>query len=312
MEADHVSATLTGGIAVITGAAGEIGRAMARSFARNGMTVVLSDVDAQALAAADDEVSALGGDATAVVADVSDPRQIAHLCTTVLETLGTPSVVCANAGVMGPFADMWSQHYADWSWLFGVNVFGVLGLVHGLLPAMIGAPTRSHFVITGSDATYAARPYVAVYHATKHALGAIAEGLAMELSLANAPVSVHLVCPTGVNAPRLLADDRERLRPTELRIDDTTPHPMGDRLLNAYRSYKEKQSGDDVAAALLKGIQEDRFYVWPDPNIHEMIKEAYEGTLGGHSPRLPEEFMRIFTEQPYVSKPTDSRIGAKR
>lgn len=287
---------LSGGVAVITGAAGEIGRAMARSFSREGMTVVLSDVDTEALGAAQDEILALGGNAVAITADVSDARQVARLCDRVLTSHGTPAVVCANAGVMGRFAELWGQHSEDWNWVFRVNVFGVLGMVRGLVPAMIDAGTPSHFVITGSDATYAARPYVAVYHATKHALGAIAEGLAMELSMIDAPVSVHLVCPTGVKSPRLLAHDRERLRPAELRVADSTPHPLGDRLLHAYRSHTEKQSGDDVAAALMRGIREDRFYIWPDPSILDMVKDAYEGTLSGRTPRLPDSFQKIFAE----------------
>jgi NAD(P)-dependent dehydrogenase (short-subunit alcohol dehydrogenase family) len=161
---------------------------------------------------------------------------------------------------------------------------------------MIGQPEESHIVITASEAGYSTPPLVGLYHATKHALVAVAETLAREMRLVKAPVQVHMLCPLAVFAPRLLDPQRQRLRPPELRTTAAPASPEGERLWEAFRTSTSKQTGDEVAAAVLEGIQAGRFYIFPDPRLKDIVRRKYEATLADEYPELDPAFMARFME----------------
>src|SRR5579863_2577361 len=103
-------------VAVVTGAASGIGRALAERFAREGMRVVLADVEEGALAAAREGVERLGARAVAVATDVSDGAQVEALARRTWETFGAAHVLCNNAGV-GSGGSTWELAPADWEWV---------------------------------------------------------------------------------------------------------------------------------------------------------------------------------------------------
>jgi len=155
---------------------------------------------------------------------------------------------------------------------------------------MIQQAEESDIVVTVSEAGYTSRPFVGVYHSSKHALVALTETLALEMELVKAPVRVHMLCPLAIQAPRLLAPDRQRLRPPELRTENAKANPSGDRLWDSYRFGANKQTGDEVAAAVLAGIHSGSFYIYPDPRINNVVRSVFDRISAEEYPTLPSDF----------------------
>lgn len=149
------------------------------------------------------------------------------------------------------FGELWEQQPADVEWVFRVNVHGTLNLIRSFVPGMRRSGGQRRVIVTGSDACFLPMPYVAVYHATKHALVAITEGLAMELDAAGSAVAVHLVCPLGVKAPRLLSPDRFAFRAggTGMSTDTTNGRLLKDLYTSSTRSRPGTRSPQPFCGA---------------------------------------------------------------
>jgi len=121
---------LKGRVAVVTGGASGIGRAMGERLGQEGMKVVLADVEAPALEATVKEFEADGIDVMGVATDVADYASVEHLRDAALDAYGAVHVLCNNAGVgAGASGHMWDHELNDWRWALGVNVWGV---IHGI------------------------------------------------------------------------------------------------------------------------------------------------------------------------------------
>jgi NAD(P)-dependent dehydrogenase (short-subunit alcohol dehydrogenase family) len=285
----------TGKVAVVTGAAGAIGRGLADRFAESGMSVVIADIDANALERTEESLMGRGATVVTVPTDIRKPEQVQALADKTKSVFGGVDIVCANAGVLGRFTYLWEQQPADWEWEFSVNVFGTANTVRAFAPLMITQDHESHLVITSSEAGYSNPPYVGIYHATKHALVAVSETLAREFQMVKAPVRVHMLCPVGVIAPRLLAPERQQLRPPELRTEDAPKVAEGERMWDMFRTSTSKQTGAEVAEAVLRGIESDEFYIFPDPRMKDIVRRKYEATLAGEYPQLDPAFVARVT-----------------
>src|SRR5262245_17115930 len=125
-----------GTVAVVTGAGSGIGRALSERFARSGCSVVLADVQPDALAAAQSAIEATGGDAMAVRTDVRHEAERQALATATIERFGTVDVVCNNAGVAGG-GDPWFGALSSWQWIMDVNFWGVVHGVRAFLPHLV-------------------------------------------------------------------------------------------------------------------------------------------------------------------------------
>ena len=127
---------LKGKVAVVTGGASGIGRAMAERFAREGMKIVLADIEAAPLARARDEIGRGGVEAIAVQTDVSRWEQVEALARRTFEAFGTAHLVCNNAGIGASGAAAWETPQADWEWTIGVNLWGVIHGVRAFVPRL--------------------------------------------------------------------------------------------------------------------------------------------------------------------------------
>ena len=189
---------LQGRVAVITGGAGGIGRAIARALLAEHGRVVLADVEQGALDAAVDELSA-GGEVVGVRTDVSDPASVEALADAVYERFGACHLVFSNAGVTsGGGGKIWENEANDWRWCFGVNVFGTANVVSSFVPRMIDGGEPGHVVTTSSgDGGFAPVPRAAVYASSKAAISCLTEALAHQLVEGGTQLRASVFYPSG-------------------------------------------------------------------------------------------------------------------
>ena len=195
-------------VAVVTGAASGIGRAMVDRFAAEGMRVVLADVEAPALEQAAEEVAARGARVLAVPTDVSNAEAVEILAARTLETFGAVHLLCNNAGVVSA-APFWELPLADWAWVLGVNLWGVIHGCRTFVPRMLAQAGEAHVVNTASMAGLVSSPFNAIYNVAKHGVVTLSETLYFDLLLREAPIGVSVLCP-GFVATRIIDADRNR------------------------------------------------------------------------------------------------------
>ncbi len=279
---------LSGKVAVVTGAASGIGRALALRFAAEGMTLMLADVDHGGLAetaamAADVEVrpgTAGRGGVLTQITDVSDSWAARHLADRCFGELGAVHVLCNNAGVFQG-GHLWTREEKDLDWLLGVNLWGVLHGIHAFVPRMIEQDTEGHIVNTVSVAGLFVAPGSGGYSVSKFAALAASLALAQDLSATGSRLRVSALCPGAVDT-RIGESDRSR--PPGL---VTTPTP--DELESRERIGRAAGRGLDpaeVADLVVTGIREERFLLLTDQKYAARLRLQTEALLTGNLPDL--------------------------
>lgn len=271
---------LKGKVAVVTGAASGIGNAVATRLAGEGMKVVLADIEEGPLADAEKVLADTGATVLAVPTDVTKGDQMDALAEKTYATFGTAHVVHNNAGVAtgGP---MWTLTEADWQWVLGVNLWGVIHGVRAFVPRLV-EQGEGHVVNTASMAGLTSAPMMGPYNVSKHGVVTLSETLAAELALHGSPVKVSVLCPGWVNTR---INEADRNRPAELQPPhgaDTTMMDMGRQLLDGL--LKSGLQPSEVASRVLDAIREERFYILTHPEMTPMIQQRMEDILQGRNP----------------------------
>jgi NAD(P)-dependent dehydrogenase (short-subunit alcohol dehydrogenase family) len=253
---------LRGKVAVVTGAASGIGRALAEALAGEGMAVVAADLDGAPLREAERALAAGGARVAAVPTDVTRADQVSALAERALDAFGAVHVVCNNAGVFaaGP---SWQAPLSDYEWVFGVNVFGVVHGIRTFVPILLEQNVEAHVVNTASMAALTSMPLTAAYTASKHAVLALSETLYHELRGRGAPIGVSALCPEAVATG---IGHSERVRPPHLaRKSGEAEGPEFALVEQGIRSViAQGVPPAKIAARVVRAIREDRFYVLPD------------------------------------------------
>jgi NAD(P)-dependent dehydrogenase (short-subunit alcohol dehydrogenase family) len=252
-----------GRVAVVTGGASGIGRALALRFAGEGSAVVVADLDgggAEEVAAA---IRADGGDAEGVRVDVSDAASVDALAARAVERFGHVDVLCNNAGV-STFNLIEDQTLDDWRWVFSVNLWGVVHGVHSFLPVLRAQGTPAHIVNTASVAgILGGVMFIGPYAATKSAVVSISETLRQEFAFAQLPIGVSVLCPSSVDT-RVM--ESERGRPASLGTERRREAAEGFRV--AIRDSFTGPTGlppARVAERVLEAVRSGRFWVITHP-----------------------------------------------
>lgn len=274
----------TGKVAVITGGAGGIGLGLARRCVREGMRVVLADVEQDALSKAQEELEAMGGSVLPVLTDVSKADDVAKLAEKTIETFGAVHLLCNNAGVSGAAGAIWESSLADWEWAMGVNLWGVIHGLRSFVPLMLSQDSEGHIVNTASTAGLLPYHPGAAYHVTKHAVVALSEHLHRSLAERSAKVKASVFCP-GFVRTRILSAARNQ--PAECRADSSA-QPLSAEAEEAAWTLLEKdfkvlspgQAADEVFAA----VREERFYILTHPEFNEAVRRRMEDIIQGRNP----------------------------
>lgn len=273
---------LRGKVAVITGAASGIGRALADRFAAAGMKIVLADVDEVKLRTAEAELREAGTDVIPVVADVSLGESMEELARRTLETYGAAHVLCNNAGVAG-VGDQWTGPMSVWDWVININIYGVVHGIRSFLPIMLDQ-NEGHIVNTASMAGLVAMPGFGPYNATKHAVVAISEGLFLELAAKGSAVSCSVLCP-GFVKTSLMTDikwsDRLGAKPADI-VDPITAM-MNDAL---HAGVESGIPATDVANQVHDAIVSGQFWILTHPDFRQAPVERMERAARQENPTL--------------------------
>jgi NAD(P)-dependent dehydrogenase (short-subunit alcohol dehydrogenase family) len=276
---------LKGKVAVVTGAASGIGRAMAERFAREGMKLVLADVQEKPRTEARDAIARGGVEALAVVTDVSRREQVDALAARTFEAYGAAHILCNNAGV-GCGGVTWEMSAADWEWVFGVNQWSVVHGIRAFVPRMI-AQGEGHVVNTASIAGLLSAPGMGAYCATKHAVVAISECLHLDLAVTGNGSKVHVsvLCPAWVKTS---IADSERNRPASSpRREGTERSPQEQMLEQLVRAAVAGGiPPEEVADQVLQAIVEERFWVLTHPKTKKAVERRMRGIVEGKAPEF--------------------------
>ena len=272
-----------GKVAVVTGAGSGIGLALSHAFAAEGCTVVLADVQQDALDSAAAAVGAHGVDTLAIRVDVSDREQVEALARATIDRFGGVHIVCNNAGVAGA-GDPWFGPIEGWEWTFGVNLWGVVHGVRAFLPHLIAG--GGHIVNTASMAgLYAGLS--PVYDATKHGVVALSESLYHTMQAAQLGVGVSCLCPGWVKTGIL---DSERNWPSQ--YGAVPERDAGAEVSRNYvqRAIDEGMQPAVVADLVVDAIRADRYWIFPHPEWLEIAIDRFHRIADGVNPVQPEEF----------------------
>ena len=269
-------------VAVVTGGASGIGRSIAERLAAEGMKLVLADIEEGALATAQKEMEAKGATVLAVRTDVSQAADVEALAKKAVDTFGAVHVLCNNAGVHPPGGALWERSVADWQWVLGVNLWGVIHGVRVFVPIMCAQDTEAHIVNTASIAGLVSAPWVGIYNVTKHAVVTLSETLHHELTLSGTKVKVSVLCPGWVNT-RLA--DADRNRPAELLEPPVELSPQKEMIEGAFREFVATGlPAEQIADAVLDAIRDEQFYILTHPEGQEVIEARMQDILAARNP----------------------------
>jgi NAD(P)-dependent dehydrogenase (short-subunit alcohol dehydrogenase family) len=272
-------------VAVITGGASGIGRAVARRAAAEGMKVVIADIEEGALKEVENELTGQGADAFAVTTDVADAASVRGLRDRALRQYGAVHLVHNNAGVGGG-GPIWEVPEHDWRWILGVNLWGVIHGVSTFVPLLI-EQGEGHVVNTASIAGLTTAPFLGPYNASKQAVVAISETLYKDLQAAGVSgVGVSVLCP-GFVQTRIADSGRNRPDWAPGR-SDWAPETEVERADDAHSVIQGLiDSGipaEVVAERVLDGVRTDTFYILTHPDLRAAIQTRFEDIVEGRTP----------------------------
>jgi NAD(P)-dependent dehydrogenase (short-subunit alcohol dehydrogenase family) len=294
-----------GKTAVLTGAGSGFGLECARIGAKLGMNLVLVDVQQDALDAATAEIEALGADVLAFKVDVSSAAQMEAMGSAVFERFGAPHFVFNNAGV-GSGGLIWESSVADWEWVLGVNVMGVVHGVRIFTPMMLAAAAKDpawqgHIVNTASMAGLLSPPNMGVYNVSKHAVVSLSETLYQDLQLVTDQIGASVLCPffvaTGIGMSH-------RNRPAELRAGKPTKSQMIQQAMTGKAVGSGKVSAADVAQLVFDAISKNQFYIYSHPKAINSVQTRLEDVLQARNPTDP------FADKPEIGAQLKAALRA--
>ncbi len=280
-----------GRVAVITGAASGFGREFALLGQRLGMKLVLADVQAQALHQFADELGAQGTAVVAQVCDVRKGEQVEALARKAMDAFGAVHLVFNNAGV-GAGGLVWESTQADWEWVLGVNLWGVIHGVRVFTPLMLECAKHDpgyegHIVNTASMAGLLNPPTMGVYNVSKHAVVSLSESLYHDLSLVEAPIGASVLCPyfvqTGIS-------QSHKIRPDDVKADaaPTISQQVSQAVLEKAVA-SGKVSASEVAQRTFDAIRDGTFYIYSHPQALGNVQHRMEDIVAGRNPSDPYE-----------------------
>ena len=252
------------------------------------MKVVIADIEEAALKQAEKTLKAGGAKVLAVRTDISKISDAETLARKTIAAFGGVHLLFNNAGVTAGTSTtrpVWENTLADWEWVIGVNLRGVIHGVKVFMPVMLRQDTECHIVNTSSMGGLLAEPQLVIYAVTKAGVIALSEGLYLQLKKQKSHIGVSVLCPAFVSS-RIF--DAERNRPAALQnpTEAKTP-PERASLVKQFEKSTPTLSPEQNADIVFKAIREDTFYIFTDPLVQELFRQRAENILHGRNPEMP-------------------------
>lgn len=268
---------LEGKVAVVTGGASGIGRAVAEAAAAAGMKIVLADIEEAALKDTAAAFEASGADVLSVVTDVSVGASVENLRDEALSRFGAVHLIHNNAGVAvgGP---LWMVSETDWTWVLGVNLWGVIHGIRAFVPLLV-EQGEGHVVNTASLAGLTSPGMLGPYNVTKHSVVTMSETLYRDLAVVGSAVGVSVLCPGFV---RTGIAESDRNRPEWAQAPAV---PEGLEFQNVVSTLVASGiEPADVAAQVIDAVRGNRFYIITHPDTFAMVETRLRDILAERNP----------------------------
>jgi NAD(P)-dependent dehydrogenase (short-subunit alcohol dehydrogenase family) len=276
---------LKGKVAVITGGASGLGRAIADVCVREGMKIVIADIEDRTLQQATSEIQGMGAEVIGVKCDVSKTADVQRLADKTYESFGGCHLLFNNAGVAGG-KRAWETTEADWKWEMGVNLWGVIHGIRIFVPRMLASGEEGYVINTASVAGLLTPTMSASYNVTKHGVVALTETLYHDLNEVGAKIHAAVLCPAYVNTG---IGESARNRPADLKNaeEKISADQQARYELLKQALLKGKKTAADVAEDVFAAIAEDKFYILTHPRILPSVQMRMEEIIAQKNPTNP-------------------------
>jgi NAD(P)-dependent dehydrogenase (short-subunit alcohol dehydrogenase family) len=241
------------------------------------MKVVVADIDGKRADAVAESISTRAAATLPVAVDVRVPEDVDGLAEQVYDAFGATHLLCNNAGV-SPLGLTWEFTPADWAWIIGINVLGVVNGIRSFVPRMIAAGEEGHVVNTASNAALRTMPRLGPYVTSKHAVLGLSDSL--RLDLAPYPIGVSTLCPGGVNT---------NITQSMTQLPSGAPSPeVLTANVDALMAGSDGPSStpiepDQVATLVLHGVREGWPYIITSPGSMPVVAKRFDEILDAHA-----------------------------
>ncbi len=269
-------------VAVITGAASGIGQGLAERCAKEGMKVVISDVDEKRLRRLERKLNREGAQVLSVSADVSKASDVEDIAKKTLEMFGEVHLLFNNAGIALPNLT-WEYNLNDWEQVLGVNLWGVLHGIHTFIPIMLKQGNECHIVNTSSiEGVISNGVGGATYGVCKHALVHLTERLALELEVNGPNIKVSVLCP-GFVKTNIFLSALNRIT-EERRKEMLNPENRSEERAEQIKELMEGSAmllPEQVAEIVFQAIKTEKLYIFThkDAFWKKQVKERFDAIL---------------------------------
>lgn len=270
-----------GKVAVITGAASGIGRALAEKCAHEGMKVVISDIDEKGLRRTERRLKRGDSDVLSILTDVSKAKKIEELAKKTIDAFGEVHLLFNNAGVAIPKLT-WEYELEDWEFVLGINLMGVIYGIRTFIPIMIKQDIECHVVnISSIEGLLSNGVGGSTYGVCKHAIVFLSERLVMELEENGPKVKVSVVCPGFVKTNIFMASIN---RLPEERKSEFFQSEIDEERMEQLQEFLEQSPGimpDEVADIVFQGIRDEKLHILThkQPILKDAMKERFDTIL---------------------------------
>lgn len=271
-------------VAVITGSASGIGRAIAQKAAQQGMKLVLADIDEKALNELRQQLEAkFQSEILQVTIDVTQESDLQKLANETIAAFGIPHLLVNNAGVTGPLGPVWETPTEKLKWAMDVNLYGIIYSLQAFIPHMLELQEQAYIVNNTSMASFYTAPYLTSYEISKHAAIALTEALYHDLQTKNSKLHVSVLCPGWVNTQILNADRNSPFAAQEVSFEQFSAEDAK-WILQFARKVRKGISPDKVADILFAALAKKQFYIFTHPDMKQVIKARLNAALEEKSP----------------------------